>query len=577
MAVTQPPAGDGGFLGSRAANRAFAERVRNTADFVPARRTGWAILLLAAAIRLYFAATLPCISRDGVTFCHYARDLGDRGIAHLRDPATRQHPLYPLLILCVERGATFVGVEPSPWAWQRCGQTISFVAGMAVVFLIGRLAWALVRRAQLPLAPESAANVAMLIAALTPLNVWLSSDVMSDQIHLAFYLAAALFMVEPARVGVCLAIGLFGGLAFLTRPEGAIAALAGITAVFASRPSASPAGPSKPLRAAAICFGFLIAATPFWAVTGKFSPKKDVLGADAVTAAPTWQVRSDCPHRIAAHRLCREKTGTTNADEHAGGIPAIAVFARLERTDYSWYALLPQTLLTLFRAGRVVIPLFALLPLLNLRRRMIALPFAGLTACMLGHLSLVLMLLARHDYQDQRHLLVIVALLTPFAAFFLTRLHQLAIERRRAALHLAPALLAYLPLAWYAVHRVNPHDGVWPAAATALAASDERLAERLILTGSSGRRLAFYGGAAIADWYETPDDYAHLRSVTNERRPDYLVIETGEDFETRENSRILQQYLDDREIPAERTAAYSATRGPKNRIHVIRLRWPGHS
>jgi hypothetical protein len=155
-----------------------------------------AILILAGLWRAIMAALLPAISRDGVTFCWYARDLGEQGVAYLRTPAAQQHPLFPALILAVQRPAGWLGAPDTPLTWQRSGQVVCWVAGMAVIGLTGAIAVRLVRRLGLPLDERLAALLAMLMASVLDLNTWLSSDVMSEQVHLALYLAAVLLLLK---------------------------------------------------------------------------------------------------------------------------------------------------------------------------------------------------------------------------------------------------------------------------------------------------------------------------------------------------------------------------------------------
>ena len=64
----------------------------------------WLLLIVAGALllRLAMAVLMPTLSRDGVTFCWYARDLGQAGLAHLQAETTHQHPLFPAAVLAVQ-------------------------------------------------------------------------------------------------------------------------------------------------------------------------------------------------------------------------------------------------------------------------------------------------------------------------------------------------------------------------------------------------------------------------------------------------------------------------------------------
>jgi len=232
------------------------------------------VLIVAGLWRAVVAGLLPSISRDGVTFCWYARDLGEQGLAFLHGPAAQQHPLFPLLILGARRVARLLGAPDSPLTWQYSGQVLSWLAGMSVVALAAALAARMVRRLGLPINRDVATVLAMLLAALLPLNIWLSSDVMSDQVHLTFYLGAVFLLLKLDTWRAALGCGVLSGLAFLTRQEGIVPVAAGLAVLAAQRRHVS----WKELvpRGALLLLGFLACVGPYWAAIGSFSQKKDL-------------------------------------------------------------------------------------------------------------------------------------------------------------------------------------------------------------------------------------------------------------------------------------------------------------
>ena len=476
------------------------------------RRAAWGLIIAAILIRGVLALLMPSMSRDGVTFCWYAADLREQGVAYLQTDQARQHPLFPLLILGVFEIAQTFGAVDDPWVWQRCGQVVTLAAGVAVLLLSGAIARRLTQRLELPLNAEAVRVAAIALAALLPLHNWLSADVMSDEVYLAFFLGAGRILVDLHCGRTALFAGLLGGLAFLTRPEGAVLPLAGLAAL-ALQVGKSPLYRIAS-RAALLLIGFAMLATPYWAITGKFSNKKDVMEVAAASAP----LHARAPAAVA--------------------LPPGLLLAKLEMRDVAWYAVAPDTLYTLFRAGRVVIPLLAIAPLWSLRRRWLSPALAGLLAAAAGHFALTLLLLWKYDYQAPRHLLPVVGVLSVFAAMLLARLHGLYRERGIRGGHLLLGIVVYAPLLLIALRVPNGADGYWVTAANALRRQDSHIADRTILSGSSARRLVYYAGAKWAYWPEEPEQVAALWRLMRVGAADYFALEVGSGFETRGNAEL---------------------------------------
>lgn len=484
-----------------------------------------ALLFVAAlAWRAAWAATLPCISRDGVTFCNYARELGERGAAYLREPSTHQHPLYPLLVLAAQRTLRAVGFADSPLTWQSAGQLVSFSAHAGVLLLTAWLAMRLVGGASAdggvaPAAARRAPLMAMLLAALLPLHAWLGAEPMSDELHLLFYLGAIAAMCGMPGSLAALAGGALGGLAFLTRPEGAALTFVAWAGLLRMRGGFLPRG-----RAALLVFvGFIALALPYWVVVGKFSAKKDPMAAEVQLA------------------VGHARSGVIVEDRSPQSEPH---FAKLERNNLDWYAILPEVAHQLFRCGRVVVPLLALAGLMMLPRSA-ALLRSLIVAAALGHLTLCAWLLHKHDYLDQRHLLPVVGVMTPLAGVALAQLLNGKRPVRSPALKALLLVVLCFPLAWYSLHRPHLEDRVWPLAAAKLRETDANVRERPILTGSSGRRLAFYTGSPWVPWFEYPEDYPAIVAALERAAGGYFAVQLGEGFELRGNREMLDRLMAD--------------------------------
>ncbi len=503
------------------------------------RRIAIGILLVAAAWRISIAVVMPCAARDSVEFCWFARDLGRQGLAYLRLPSTDQHPLFPATLLAAQRVARLAGAPDTPLTWQRSGQAVCVLTGLAVVALAGALAVRVVRRLQLPVDERAAGCCAMLMAALLPLNVWLSAEAMSDELHLAFYLVGVLALLKLDSLKTALLCGLASGLAFLTSEEGAMVAVAGLIAVAADR---RVSWRRRGGRAAALAAAFLVCAVPFWATVGKLSTKKNPAdwfaggyGAAGGVAGAWGRV---------------DEIAEANANCYEGDL----VLAKLIPADVAWYALVPRALHELLRAGRVVVPLLALLPLLNLRRRLLRPPLFGLTACFVGHFAAAVFLLHRYGYLDQRHMLVAAMLLVPPAAVLLARLVELARMGRSRVLVAAAVALVALPLGLYSLRTPNADARCMTAAARWLVARDPEVPDKRLLSGSSAKRIAFYADMRWEPWYEKPEAYETLVRQIHRGGPGYFAIMLepsggeGKTTEATGNRALMERLLADRRV-----------------------------
>ena len=518
------------------------------------------ILLLAGVWRLAIALSMPCLSRDGVTFCWYARDLGEQGAAFLRAESTHQHPLFPLAILGTHAAARTLGAADTPWTWQRSGQVVAWLAGMAVVALSAVLTVRLVRLLKLPIDARLAGLLAAILAALLPLNVRLSADVMSDQVLLAFYLAAVLALLRIETWTGSLLCGVFAGLAFLTRPEGAGVLIGGLAAAVALARSAG--WRTSLARVSIVVVGFLLLAAPLWGVTGRLSPKKNPLEIlSGEETAATYSV----------------PRGVVSAAEAwpSSGSPGVYM-ARLQRHDFGWHMVPLWVAYTLFRAGRVVVPLLALAPLIHLRKRLLGRELIGVSTSFAIHALLAMALLYRWKYLAPRHTLVLVAVLLPLAAMLLSHVRELTRANRQRWLWPVVVAVCLLPLCAYSLRIPNGETAFLRRTASWLTSNRQDLRAKLLTGGSSQRRIAFYANMRWKYWLEDPGDLERIRGEMLYSRPDYFAIETGRGFERERNAELLEQLRREPRLGPVMQEVHAEPAARGGRLLLYELRWPGN-
>lgn len=531
------------------------------------------VLAAAGAWRAALAVQMPCLSRDGSLFCWFARDLGEHGLRVVREGGRieryDQHPLFPAAILLTQRILRAGGAADTPRAWQYAGQIVAWLSGMGVIVLTAALAARLARELRPDRNPASVGAWALALAALLPLNNELSADVMSDPMHLLLYLAGVYRLVDLRTWGGALGCGLFSGLAFLTRPEGAVVCLsAGL--LLALRLRHRPR--LEPVRLGVlVAVGFLACAVPYWLVLGGLSPKASKEPAERFVPTTDRQLEGSDGHPAPQSdgwywQLVRRTSSVGDAEP--GPQPALAA---LVRREVEWWLAAPVAAYETARAGRVVVPLLAIPALWSLRRRVLEEPLAGPLMCAAIHFTLTAVLVSRHGYLNPRHTLVVVALLIPPAAGTIAEAIERARPRGRVALRAATALVValLLPLAYYARRVPNGIDGYIAAAARQLHEIDPSASERVLMGGASERRIAFYADMRFAPWPEDEPD--HQRRFEQLRRhlllgqPEYFAIAVGGGREIHGNRELLERILRDAELGPRLKELFSIS-APRDRL-----------
>ena len=140
---------------------------------------------------------------------------------------------------------------------------------------------------------------------------------MSEQMHVALYLGGVILLLGLDGWKAALGCGVLSGLAFLTRPEGAVVCFAAVLVLLAqvrTRRLRVLAG-----RAAMLALGFLVCAAPYVAISGKVSPKLQKETLDH------FQASLGLPRPLDATESGRRQAALLRRDVNSSQIQAIAL------------------------------------------------------------------------------------------------------------------------------------------------------------------------------------------------------------------------------------------------------------
>jgi 4-amino-4-deoxy-L-arabinose transferase-like glycosyltransferase len=247
---------------------------RQAAALRPARRLDWApllaLLLLAAGLRVWLLCHTEVAARDSIHFIRIAWQLEHEPWMHVLRHV-EMHPGYPVLILLASVPVGHLVHCPETVLMQLSAQLVSVLAGTLLViptYYLGR-----------ELFNRTAGFWAAVLFQCLPASCRVLSDGLSEATFLllavtALYFAArALSGRSPLLFGLC---GLFGGLAYLTRPEGALIVAATGLVLLAMQLVRKH---RRPWRNALVCGGSLsltaiLVGGPLVVITGKITVKQ---------------------------------------------------------------------------------------------------------------------------------------------------------------------------------------------------------------------------------------------------------------------------------------------------------------
>ena len=229
------------------------------------------LLVIAFCIGIYLISTTALISKDGITFIEYAKQLEVAPCETMKNGY--QHPGYPFLILTMHRIVQVFTNVPSLWSWIYSAQIAALMFRLftvVVLYFVGK-----------KIVGPVFSFWAVLILVLLPAPAKLGSDAVSTWPYLFFLLLGFLLLIYGATVKKWWLFGFSGlvsGMGYLIRPECAQLIVFGSLwlglQLFWSKRTISR---RKAVFAFALLLtGFLIAAGPYMKLTGWIFPKKQI-------------------------------------------------------------------------------------------------------------------------------------------------------------------------------------------------------------------------------------------------------------------------------------------------------------
>jgi hypothetical protein len=237
------------------------------------------ILMTAAlCIGIYLISTTAVITRDGVVFIEYAKDLEVEPDQTMLQEY--QHPGYPVMILFIHKAIRLFNKGESIFSWIYPAQSIALVFRLLTIIVLYFIGRNLVVR-RMPYGRGRLSFWAILILIFLPKPAHYGSDALSDWPHLFFLATGMLLLIRAStnrRWWLFGFAGLTAGVGYLIRPECAQVIVygslwLGLQLLGAKRTLDRP---KTVLALALLVGGFLIAAGPYMRLKGAVFPKKHV-------------------------------------------------------------------------------------------------------------------------------------------------------------------------------------------------------------------------------------------------------------------------------------------------------------
>lgn len=362
---------------------------------------GYLLVLLAVSLGLHawLVSRIQVTARDGLAFARIALELSQARVTPAHDGDTRkgvqevlkasQHPPgYPLAVLGTWQVVRQFSAADLPTQVLKSAQVVSLIAAALLVvptYWLGRMLFG----------SKFIGLAAALLFQTLPSIAHLTSDTLTESLYLLLASTALLFGVRGLRrrsVGMFLLCGVFTALTYLVRPEGVMFLLAvGVTVaglgVVRAWTRTEAVG-----KLLALGISFALTALPYMLVIGGFSNKNSVQQFMHGAPPPAWQQ----PHgAVRSPLLVADFYGQ-------GSKPVWAATAVMKETS---------------KAAHYGVFALGLVGLLAHRRRVAADPgLAVLLALAAVNLSVLAALAFKQEYVSERHTVLLVLLLSLFAA-----------------------------------------------------------------------------------------------------------------------------------------------------------------
>ncbi len=341
------------------------------------------LMLVAIAVHAWLITHTVVLARDGIDFLHYEWRLEhDPWGGVLRGEA--QHPGYPVAILALSTPLRHWLHGDTTNVMALSAQLVNAVAACLLVIPMYYLGRELFNR--------RVAFWTTLLFQCLPLSGRITSDALSEGLFLLALAWALLLSARAVKSGSVFGFalgGLWGGLAYLVRPEGALVVLATALALLVSWLRVRRPWQQTAACLASLCMAALLVGLPYAATIGGFTVKptpKEILGGEHAAA------RADVSQPPAIQSAALFGIWWTLDSRHGGpGQNLRAIALEIGRGFYyvGWLA--------------------ALYGLYRYRRRIPRLPAAWVTLllCFL-HAAAIYRVASVKGYVSERHVLVLV-------------------------------------------------------------------------------------------------------------------------------------------------------------------------
>lgn len=362
------------------------------------------LVLLAGAVRFWLVGHTEVAARDSIGYIRYALELESQPWSDVIR-ASEQHPGYPAALLAVSWPVRHWLHGTTPRSMQLSAQLATIVAALLLVFPLYFLGCELY-------SPRIAFWGAALFQCL-PATARTTADGLSEGVFFLFAVSALWLAARALRTNSLVTFvlcGLIGGLAYLTRPEGALVvgaaglALLGLQAV----PTLRRSWPRVAVSGCCLGLAALLAGSPYFLVTGKFTNKPTpiaIIGGPKPDRLPngeiSQQIKSDAMKSASA-----KLTDTSN--ESVGPGPLLAIYAPPTLRDRRIWAL-KAVGSEVIQAYQYVLGIPLVLGIWFFRRSLMVSPGAWVLAilCLL-QIAVLWRLALVMAYVSERHVLMLV-------------------------------------------------------------------------------------------------------------------------------------------------------------------------